>query len=211
MPRIVVNGKDQPSDSGLRTWGDVLDRVERALSPTGEVVTEARLDGVDQPTFREPSVMQMSLDDIDLVEVESARPAVLAARSLGEAVVALETLQRASGEIAQGFRGHDLESANRGLAELADGLRMLAALIGAVSLGLRFDLQALGDETDPVNTTIADLSSHVDALIAAQRNADWVAVADILQYDVEPALSKWRPVLDRFLASVSETSPRQDH
>ena len=85
---------------------------------------------------------------------------------------------------------------------------MLAALVGAVSLGLRVDLP---QDSDPINTTIAELSSHVDSLITAQRNEDWVAVADILQYDVEPTLSNWRPVLDKFLASVSEDSSRQDH
>lgn len=211
MPRIVVNGRDQPKDSGLRTWGDLLGVLEQELSPSGEVVTEARLDGVDQPTFREPAVMQKSLDEIDLVEVESASPAILAARSLGEAVVGLETLQRATGEIAQGFRRYDLKSANRGLEELADGLRMLIALVGAVSLGLRLDLQALDDGTDPINTTIVDLSSHVEGLITAQRNEDWVAVADILEYDVEPALKNWRPVLDKILASVSEKIPHRDH
>ncbi len=209
MPRIVVNGKDQEDDSAFQTWGDLLEFLDRDLSPHGEVVTEARLNGVDQPTFREPAVTQMPLGDVELIEIESARPSALAARSLGEAVVALETLQAASGQIANDFRGHDLNAANRGLVELANGLRMLAALVGAVSLGLRMEMPSPQGEQS-VNSTIAELGAHVEALITAQRNQDWVAVADILQYDVEPALRKWRPILDSFLASVTQEST-QDH
>lgn len=209
MPRIVVNGKDQGDGSAFQTWGDLLEFLDRDLSPRGEVVTEARLNGVDQPTFREPTVTQVAMADIELVEIESARPAALAARSLGEAVVALETLQAAAGQIAVDFRGHDIKAANEGLVQLADGLRMLAALVGAVSLGLRMEIPGSSDEPS-VNSTIAELGSHVEALITAQRNEDWVAVADTLQYDVEPALQNWRPILDSFLQSVTEES-RQDH
>lgn len=205
MPRIVVNGKEHGDSSAFRTWGDLLEFLDGDLSPRGEVVTEARLNGVEQPTFREPAVTQLALADIDLVEVEAARPSALAARSLGEAVVALSTLQDASRQIAAAFRGNDLKTANGGLVDLADGLRMLAALVGAVSLGLRMDVHDLPDEQS-VNSTIAELGMHIETLINAQRNQDWVAVADILQYDVEPALDKWRPVLDSLLESVASDS-----
>jgi hypothetical protein len=207
MPRIVVNGKEHGDGSAFRTWGDLLEFLDRDLSPKGEVVTEARLNGVEQPTFREPAVTRLALADIDLVEVEAARPSALAARSLGEAVVALSTLQDATRQIAHAFRGNDLASANQGLSGLADGLRMLAALVGAVSLGLRMDVHDLPDEQS-VNSTIVDLGMHVEALITAQRNQDWVALADTLQYDVEPALEKWRPVLDSLLESVAGDSRR---
>ena len=44
----------------------------------------------------------------------------------------------------------------------------------------------------------------MDSLLTAQQSQDWITVADILQYDVEPALRRWEAVLLQFSEPVSQ-------
>ena len=46
-----------------------------------------------------------------------------------------------------------------------------------------------------VYQVVHELVGVLDALLSAQASEDWVTVADILEYDLEPAIHRWAAVL----------------
>lgn len=193
MTTILVNEVEQTADSSLKTWGELLDRLESRVVPSGHVVTAVRFDGVDEPTFRNAAVMCRGLSDVAVLEVDSGSVAEVIGTAVSEAARALDALRPAITQVAHRFIGQDLATANRELVALAQSLRMFISLVATAAMGLGIDLQTI--DAGPVDDMSGRLAEHIDTLIAAQESEDWVTLADTLQYDIEPALEEWRPIL----------------
>ncbi len=192
MPRLLLNGANLEMTGA--TWGGLLEVLDDHVAAMGHIVTDVRFDGIDEPAFREPRIMVTPLTDMATVEVSSGTPESLVRRCLEEAASSIEPLCQAALAIGDGFRGQDIESASADLAELADGMSTLIAIAGAATLA--------SGAPPAVGSLATELTGFVDALVAAQRARDWLAAADILQYDVEPALRRWAPA---FAAARPET------
>ena len=63
-----------------------------------------------------------------------------------------------------------------------------------------------GDSTAGLNEQIGTLAGVLDTLISAQASEDWVTVADILEYDLEPAIRRWAALLEE-LTTPANTTP----
>lgn len=191
MYRIVVNDADVAAETPSKSWGELLDWLDARCAEQGRVVTGARLDGVEWPAFRGADDAARPLDDVAVVEVEAVTPRDLLASTLEQGMEAARSLGAAAERIGSAFRGVDVSAANRDLAEFAQTLGTLVTitqtLAGAMSVGL--------DEVTSDGVTgdrfVEELTAHAEAVIAAQQQRDWITVADIVEYDIAPALGRW--------------------
>lgn len=195
MPKILLDGSELPVTSAP-TWGDALTVVDGRLAGTGRIVTDVRFDGLDEPAFREPATLEQGLADVLLVEVATGTPAALMDRCLEEAIAAIPPLAAVALAVGEAFRRAEHEAASGGLIELAEGLSSLVGIVGAAGLAFHVDLQHLRCGDQMAATVVNELGSYLDALVTAQEVGDWITVADVLQFDVEPALKRLAPVLE---------------
>jgi len=110
----------------------------------------------------------------------------------------VEPLQRAAlnaQSLAEHYRRHDLLRGHQGLGDLANELRSLAIRVITVS-------GPLGS----LNDYIGSLATVLDTLIAAQESEDWVTVADILEYDLEPSIQRWATAVAQAAEGRSQVS-----
>ena len=56
MAEIYLNQVPTPLDPLPQTWGDLLDVLDEEATREGMLLTGARIDGVDVPAFRDPSL-----------------------------------------------------------------------------------------------------------------------------------------------------------
>jgi hypothetical protein len=115
--------------------------------------------------------------------------------SLREAVVALQRAAVNAQTLAEHYRKYDLSRGHQGLTELSAELRLLAMRVVRASGPLGIDLSAPA-EGGSLTDHIGNLVAVLETLISAQASEDWVTVADILEYDVEPAIRQWATVLE---------------
>ncbi len=195
MARIFVNDVAEGLDSTPKTWGELLSALDQRLGAQGHVVTAARFDGVDQPSFRDPVITAREVTAVERIEIDSTTPMSLVTSCLGDASGAIERLCESAVTLADLFRGHDLAAANRGLAELGENVRALVQLIDALRGPLGIDVDRLLWDGRPVPEHLSELGSLVQSIITAQESKDWLTVADIVEYDVEPALRRWHAIL----------------
>ena len=120
--------------------------------------------------------------------------------SLREAVQPLQQAALNAQSLAEHYRRHDLPRGNQGLSELANELRSLAIQVITASGPLGIDLSA-GAGDGSLNDHIGNLATVMDGLISAQASEDWITVADILEYDLEPAIRRWAAVLPTIVDS----------
>lgn len=198
MFRLLVNNETRSVDSALKTWGELLAWADASCANTGQVVTAARLDGVDEPSFRHPQQADRALEGLAVVELDASTPSDLVVESLNEALDGLNGLRRFTLHTAGQFRGTGISAANQSLADLSQGLRTFVSLVEALVSAMGVGLEDFVWEGRPVAALLEDIGTPIAALAEAQIASDWVTVADVLEFDLEPALAQSEPFFRSF-------------
>ena len=201
MPQIFVNDVLRPVDPPPATWGDLLASLDEQAAGQGVLLTIARFDGVEEPSFREPAVTARRLSDIVRVDVETAAPRVFLRQCIVDSIRPLEQAAARAEALSAIYRGRDVAGGHEGLTALASELHDLTSLAALLSGPLQIDLAAFAANDQDVPHVEA-LASSLTALVAAQETEDWLTVADVLEYDLEPAIRRWAALLNAVAARL---------
>ena len=129
------------------------------------------------------------------VTAEASYDPAVVTQFLDEAATAVGTLAREAAAVAGLFRSFDLKSGNERLAVLPAELRNFIVMVNVVDRQLGIDPGQLTVDGIAPEEQLTRLGGWLESLVEAQRNADALTVADILEYDLEPFLSAWSAIL----------------
>lgn len=202
MQRLIVNGIERPLENPPEYWGNLLEWVEQDATARAEVVTAVRFNDVDQPAFRHAALGQCPLTELESIEVETASKRELVVDALAHGVISADALTIAARDTSEMFRRGEAAAANQRLAEFGDGIRSLVVLVGVVSAACGTTIDQLNVNNRPVSSDVNDLIGHLEDVVAAQQARDWLTVADILEYEFEPALASWRSLFDGLRSAI---------
>ncbi len=90
--------------------------------------------------------------------------------------------------LASHFRRGDIERAGHGLAQLARDLKALVVLVQGLADPVSILEPALALPSTP---DVERLIGLLESIVAAQVSHDWLTVADLLEYELEPELRIW--------------------
>jgi hypothetical protein len=116
--------------------------------------------------------------------------------TLDVAGAAVTTLSEAAGRLGMAFRGVDVTAANQDLAAFASSLSSLVEATNMVASILSVDLSRVGRGAPEPHNIVCQLAGCADDLINAHLNGDWMALADVIEYDVSASLNRWPALLD---------------
>ncbi len=138
MPECLVSDVPAQPDPSLQTWGERLAGLDVVL---GQVVTAARFDGVDQPSFREADIAACALATVARIELDAADSRALLRNTLQMAVESLPVLAESACRTAQEFRTANVLTAHRQLPAVIDAVQTLMRLTkaSAIAAGVNLD------------------------------------------------------------------------
>lgn len=194
MARILVNNIQQTAEPALNTWGELLDQLDCASATDGQIVTAARFDGVEEPSFRDDVLKGRRLEGWRTVEVQTEAPRRLLASCLTEVASGVGAMRTAVLRLADLFRGADVATASAGLRHVADDMQTLMTLVNTLSGPLGVDLASMRTGDRSIADEMQALERDLHAIVQAQVDQDWLTVADALEYDLEPSLSAWEAI-----------------
>ena len=195
MLQIFVNDVPQTVDTPAVTWGDLLANLDEQAAGQGVLLTTARFDGVEEPSFREPQVTARRLADVERVDVETATPAGFLRQCLLDTIRPLDEAADVAARLSVVYRRQDVSQGHTGLVTLASELRGLTSIVGILDGPLQIDLSTLVASGVTVEEQMKDFGLALEALVTAQESEDWLTVADVLEYDLEPAIRRWIELL----------------
>lgn len=207
MLQLLVDGASFAGVERARTLGEVLDVVEPAVAGRSRIVTAFRVNGVDEPAFREHGVRARTLQSGDCVDLETTTARQLATDALADTVRLTPSLCAAAVQTADQLRTSAAEIAARDLGALAEGLTLLVTLVQAAEAWA--DAGAM-DRDSWLGSDVLDVARCIEVLEEAQRAEDWVSTADVLTYDLVPALDAWRVRLEAALAGLASAGVEVD-
>jgi hypothetical protein len=196
MSDVFVDDASYTLMNAPRTWGDLLETLDADFSARGVLLACVRFDGVEEPAFREPSVLSRPLAAVLRVDVETATPDALLRQSLTEAGEAIAQMADEVSRISTLFRRNEPSTANAGLARLSGDLHTFVALVTTMRGPLGISEERLTIDGVSPDQQIERLAAWLESLVSAQSSEDWLTVADILEYDIEPILRAWRTRLE---------------
>ena len=195
MAQIYLNDSPHTPGDSPKTWGELLESLDAHVARTGLILSAARFDGVDEPSFREPFAMTRELADIGRIDVQTAMPAAFLRECLLEAIQPLQETAQTALRLAGVYRSHDVHPGHEGLKALASDLGAVAVLADMLAGPLGIDLTQVAVEGVTAAQHLQQLEVTIDTLVTAQEAHDWVTVADVLEYDLDPAIRRWAALL----------------
>ena len=167
----------------------LLSAVEPVLGASGRIVTALRINGVEEPAFREADVLARVLGDDDQIDVDTTPIALMAVTALDQALHFMPTLSAGAREVASELRGPRAEAVRPAIGTLAENLALLTALVHTADLWAR---QAGLAATDWLGDDVTAVEHVASSLVDASGAGDWVKAADALEYDLPEALAAWQ-------------------
>ena len=101
--------------------------------------------------------------------------------------------------LADLFRRHDIAPAHVAMAQLAQDLGALIVLIDSLRAPVATFASAAAL---PSSDDVEQMARTLESVVGAQAAQDWLTVADVLEYDLDPALASWLTRFESASAAV---------
>lgn len=197
MIRVVHNTIDHVlGDADCENLGDVIERCGGSRADVPHLLTRIRIDGLDLPEDSFNSLEEISIEGVKKIEVESRPSIEIALSSLRHSSEYVDAVRRAGDKVVNLFRTGRSDEANDLLAQLSDSLGVLVAAVSGV-------VSVIPSAREVLIKPMTDLTRWLEQILEGQSNGDWVHVADILEYEVDPQLDEWQRVMRHVLAESS--------
>lgn len=203
MREIHVDGQPFAAGQGAGTYGELLAVLDPAMAGQSRIVTALRVNGVEEPAFRDEAVLARPLAPGDRVEVGTRPVQGLAHDALADAVRLMPAVSEAATQLGEQLARTAAPDDASALAELAEGLTLLVTLVQAAEAWAD---AARVPRAAWLGAHVVEVGRCIDTLNDAQRNGDWIAVADALAYDLAPAIDSWHTHLTQALDAFPGTS-----
>ena len=189
--KLIINGVEQEDyDVKGETLGAMLDMLIK--DTPGSYIRRIWLDEKEFPAD-DPETLQKKPADINSFEIELANLKDLVATNLSNALGYLEKLIPGFQQASDLFRMGNEQEANKFYIQILDGMDWFSEVVNIV-----MGSQGKGSESEAIlSKRQANLTNLMSQMLEANKNQDWVLLADILEYEMIPFYKEWQTILTK--------------
>ena len=194
--KLLVNGKEETVSYMGETLGDLLLHIEKEGVPQGNVVRSIKIDG-QESSPDSPEAKKTSLSEIATLEVKISTLSDIINKNIENADAYLIRLIPGIEKSVELFRMGNEQEANKFFINIIDGIDWLSQVLDmiltakAISPDTVFDGKSIQDRR-------ASLVGLTQQMVDANKNQDWVLLADLLEYEILPYYQEWSNLLPHF-------------
>ena len=190
--KLIINGVEQKDYDvkGEATLGAMLDKLIK--DTPGSYIRRIWLDEKEFPAD-DHEILQKKPADINSFEIELANLKDLVATNLSNALGYLEKLIPGFQQASDLFRMGNEQEANKFYIQILDGMDWFSEVVNIV-----MGSQGKGSESEAIlSKRQANLTDLMSQMLEANKNQDWVLLADILEYEMVPFYEEWQTILKK--------------
>ena len=187
--KLIINGVEQEGfDIKGETLGAMLDVMVENTADS--YIRRIWLDQKEFPAD-DYEILQKNPADINSLEIELANLKDLVATNLSNALGYLEKLIPGFQQASDLFRMGNEQEANKFYIQILDGMDWFSEVVNIV-----MGSQGKGSEYEAIlSKRQANLTNLMSQMLEANKNQDWVLLADILEYEMAPFYEEWQTIL----------------
>jgi len=194
--KLLINGKEETASCTGETLGDFLVHIEKGGVVQGNVVRSIKLNG--QESSPDSSVTRKTpLLEIKTLEIEVSTLSDVIDKNIENADAYLIRLIPGIEKSVELFRTGNEQEANQFFINIIDGIDWLSQVLDmilaakAISPDTVFDGKSIQDRR-------ASLVDFTQQMVDANKNKDWILLADVLEYEILPYYQEWLDLLPQF-------------
>ena len=194
--KLLINGKEEIVSGIGKTLGEFLLHIEKVGLQEGNVVRSIKLNGHESSPDSNVN-RNMRLSEIETLEVEVTNLSDIVDKNIENADAYLIRLIPDIEKSVELFRMGNEQEANKFFINIIDGIDWLSQVLDmiltakAISPDTVFDGKSIQDR----RVSLMDLTQQ---MVDANKNQDWVLLADLLEYEILPYYQEWSDLLPRF-------------
>ena len=196
--KLLINGKEEIGSGIGETLGDFLLHIEKVGLAQGNVVRSIKLNGHESSP--DSNVNQnMRLSEIETLEIEVTNLSDIVDKNIENADAYLIKLIPGIEKSVELFRMGNEQEANQFFINIIDGVDWLSQVLDmileakAISNDAVFDGKSIQERRD-------NLITFTQQMVDANKNKDWVLLADLLEYEILPYYQEWSNLIPYFRA-----------
>jgi hypothetical protein len=196
--KVLVNGKEETISFMGETLGDLLSHIEKVGVTQGNVVRSIKIDGQESsPDSSEAQRTQIS--EIATLEVEISTIADMINKNIENADAYLIRLIPGIEKSVELFRMGNEQEANKFFVKIVDGIDWFSQVLDIILTAKEISPDTVfeGKSIQDRRTSLVDLTQQ---MVDANKNQDWVLLADLLEYEILPYYQEWSNLLPGFRA-----------
>lgn len=203
-PRITLNGETiQVDPAGAETLSGLLKVISEERFGPDEVITEIAVNGESLGPEEAADLAAAPLAEISSISLATASsPRAKSAQLLSEMGEYLKRLTGGMSSLANTFRVGKPEEANTLLVDALSGLSAFVELLQTAKMLSRADLSDLALDGESMASMEEKLLGVLTDFKEGQEADDWVAVADLLEYELVPQLDWWKSFIPKMEAEL---------
>lgn len=188
--KISINGAEaEESSYQTDNLGEVLDTILK--SHQDSYIRRIWLDG-EEVSSNAPDILKTSIESVGTLELELACVKDLLVNNIENAKEYLEKLIPGFQKAADLFRLGNEQEANKYYLQILDGIDWFSQVAQII-------VDSRGDKTEEkgFKDRQKTLTGLMSQMLEANKNQDWVLLADLLEYEIIPFYEDWQKVLSQ--------------
>ena len=196
--KLLINGKEEVGSGIGETLGDFLLHIEKVGLVQGNVVRSIKLNGHESSPDSKVN-RNMRLSEIETLEIEVTNLSDIVDKNIENADAYLMKLIPGIEKSVELFRMGNEQEANQFFINIIDGVDWLSQVLDmileakAISPDAVFDGKSIQERRD-------NLITFTQQMVDANKNKDWVLLADLLEYEILPYYQEWSNLIPYFRA-----------
>ena len=188
--KVIVNGEVREIKvASIGTLLDVVSQVEVTL-PQGHIMTEIMLNDKVLETNWYHNAAKIYLLDEDVLNITVEESTLIARKVLQNSKNHFQMLLADFEFISNCFRIQDEVEANRKFITGIENLQWFLKVLEDSTVLLGRPLSQIMNKDVLFTQLVNELVGKLDQVIAVQSQKDWIMLADIIEYEMIPALEK---------------------
>ncbi len=198
---ILIDG--QKSDLVIQDYEN-LEQIITEVVENGHVservVTDVLLNSEPFSEIYPHQAEDIEADEISKLEIMTVPVQQMAGDIVNELYKVVKLMAGGGREVAALFRQADDAEALETYQDLLDVTRSFITMIGVIRE--EFSMQ----DHPPFLAASQELSSLFSEMTEVLSNEDWILLADLLEYEFQPAVAKWEKVIDQLRSDVKNAA-----
>ncbi len=196
--KVVIDGKEKEIETkGLSNLEDLLLHISNEIIPENSLISRVILNGEQFSEEWEGASRVISLDEIETLEVESVHFDKFAKAVISDIPTYTKTILNGIEETSRMLRIGEEQEAQDALSLVIDSIQMFFRLIQKLLELVDIDVHEFSYEGETLHQRIESLSQILDDISDAQAEGDNILVADLIEFELAPAIEGWVPILEK--------------
>ena len=193
---VTVNGRPILDNfEHISNLEDVLVELSEGTLPEDHLVGSVIVNGKEFSELYPGQSQEVFTDTINKLEIATVSLDEFSEAALKDCQVFIERLMQSVYKTAALFSMSDESEATESFSQVLDTIRALVNFIGSLRTNLNWDFKTIPYKKYYVQNEWDRLVEIIDEIHNIQREADWILMADILEYEVTEILKSWKEII----------------